>query len=117
VCNERLLIFANGGSTPREDHITVINEQLLNQGFAAVKRPERKSPEAKHVVNVSAGTVALAVNRMSLLGQRDAAVESKMIGWVVESLNSSASHYFRSSGRQEIGRVTEIVSGTRDRFL
>ena len=68
-------MFANGGSTP-QDPIVLIDEQLLNQGFAAVKRPERKSPEAKDVVNVSAGTVALAVNRMSLLGQRDAAVES-----------------------------------------
>jgi hypothetical protein len=105
------LIIANGGSTPQEDPFALINEQLLNQGFAAVKRPERKSPEAKHVVNVSAGTVALAVNRMSLPLSRE------VIGRAVESLNSAASHYFRSPRRQEIRRVTEIVSGTRDRFL
>jgi hypothetical protein len=105
------LIIASGGSTPQEDPLALINEQLLNQGFAAVKRLERKSPEAKHVVNVSAGTVALAVNRMSLPLSRE------VIGRAVESLNSAASYCFRSPGRQEIRRVTEIVSGTRDRFL
>jgi hypothetical protein len=94
-----LLIFASGGSTPREDHIALINEQLLNQGFAAVKRPDRKPPGAKHVVDV--GTVALAVNRMSLL-ESDAAVESKADWTDIRPLNCSACHYFHSSGRQEI---------------
>lgn len=59
--------IANGCSTPQEDSVALINEQLLNQGFAAVKRPENHlKPSAS--LNVSAGTVALAVNRMSLSG-------------------------------------------------
>ena len=59
--------IANGCSTPQEYPVALINEQLLNQGFAAVKRPENHlKPSAS--LNVSAGTVALAVNRMSLSG-------------------------------------------------
>ena len=59
--------ITNGCSTPQEDPVALINEQLLNQGFAAVKRPENHlKPSAS--LNVSAGTVALAVNRMSLSG-------------------------------------------------
>lgn len=71
------ITVANGCSTPQEGPIALINEQLLNQGFAAVKRPDRKSPEAKHVVKcLGRYGCACREQDVSFSDKGDAAVES-----------------------------------------